>query len=84
MAYAGRTVYNKSDLGKNLGLSAHLIVLFNNMLILVDWTLSERLALGWDKATMGVVSEKSKIWLILSQGQVFFFFFFHFKVLFGG
>ena len=72
----------QSDSGKTWGLSAHIIVLFNSMLIFVDWTLSERLALGWDKATMGVVSKKSKIWLILSQGQ--FFFFFHYKALIGG
>ena len=53
------------------------------MLTFVDWTLSRRPALGWDKATMRVVSRKCKKWLILPQGQDFTILFHH-KVLFGG
>ena len=65
----------QTDSGETWEVSAHLIVLLSSMLVFIDWTLCEHPALVWDKATMGVVSEKSIIWLILSQEQIFIIFF---------
>ena len=48
----------RSNLGKICKVSAFVIVLFNSMLIFVDWTMPRCRALSWDNAAMGVISRK--------------------------